>query len=152
MKFNHDLFKERLRAVTKGKKQKDIATEIGVAESSVSKWCNSRAKPESVPRAVDLLAISQKYGCSVDYLLGNDTATGVSVKAICQAIVDADRYFGIIFTAFSPNRIPDGLKIMDFCKTYSTLRESELDSETFQIVVEALVYGLDKTEVDNGPD
>lgn len=71
LKFDKQVFKERLTIVTKGKAQKDIAKSIGVSPSTVSKWLSPKDEG-NLPSIEVLMTIAEQYGCTVDYLLGGD--------------------------------------------------------------------------------
>ena len=86
--FNGSDFVERLTKVT-NKKQCEVAEDIGKAASIISDWANGRRAPS----IEDLLAISQKYKCSIDCLLGiYDIHTNeLSISDICRYIMEIDK-------------------------------------------------------------
>ena len=49
-----------------GFKQSDLAHEIGVSESTVSRW----ERGVTLPYGMELIAMKGLFGCSTDYLLG----------------------------------------------------------------------------------
>ena len=55
----------------KGLSQEKLATEIGVSRQAVSKW----ELDESLPDSSKIVAISQLFDVSTDYLLGNEMAS-----------------------------------------------------------------------------
>ncbi len=68
--FSSGLFNARLDSVINGDSNQEVARKIGVQPSTLSKWRNY--SDPAVPSLKGLFAISQEYGCSIDYLVGND--------------------------------------------------------------------------------
>ena len=61
---------KRLREAI-GMSQSDLADSLGVRPPSVWKWENEI----SPPKYENLLAMSKLFGCSVDHVMGQDTAS-----------------------------------------------------------------------------
>ena len=66
--YNADLFLTRLKEVSGHKYQKDIAADLFLNEPTLSKKITGETKWS----CSELLQISRKYKCSIDYLLGLD--------------------------------------------------------------------------------
>lgn len=66
MNINYDgkEFLKRLREVSNGKTQEEIAEIIHIDKSTVSRWNNTQPKTEN------LIALANAFDCSIDYLLG----------------------------------------------------------------------------------
>lgn len=95
--YDGKLFWERLMNVTNHAKQKEISDTIGVSEAIISKWHN---KPDIKPSVPNLITISEKYNCSIDYLLGVDVKENtdtLSVTDACRLMIRLrDRFDGTI--------------------------------------------------------
>lgn len=63
--FNGDQFTERLLKASGHKYQKEVAADLGIPEGTLSRKSNGNGLIIN-----DLIAISDKYDCSIDYLLG----------------------------------------------------------------------------------
>lgn len=68
------VFQERIRRLRSDKclSMEELAKALGIKKSRISMWENNGA----VPRGEMLTELSQYFGVSVDYLLGNDTMKG----------------------------------------------------------------------------
>ncbi len=67
MKYNGELFVKNCLAVSGCKHAKEFAKQTGFSEPTVSNWKTGTR----IPSAKDFETIVNKYGCSIDYLLGN---------------------------------------------------------------------------------
>lgn len=89
--MNNQIFKSNLEKLTKETKQKKIADALNITESKVSKWFTGTL----IPTIGDLLYISQKYNCSIDWLIGNETNLKnqkiPSVHDVCKFLYDLDK-------------------------------------------------------------
>ncbi len=90
--FDRELFRTRLNEVTKNKPNNQLAKELGVDASTISKWYKTKvgkgSTKGSIPKADDLLTIASLYHCSVDYLLGNEPShRDVGAKQLCEYLV-----------------------------------------------------------------
>lgn len=72
--YNADLFLTRLKEVSGHKYQKDIAADLFLNEPTLSKKITGETKWS----CSELLQISRKYKCSIDYLLGLDVTKPAS--------------------------------------------------------------------------
>ncbi|MDE5768186.1 MAG: helix-turn-helix domain-containing protein [Oscillospiraceae bacterium] len=60
-----------------GKKPNPVGKEIGVSSSTITKWKNG-----AIPNGEILLAVSNYFNCSIDYLLGRTTTSSSSTNTI----------------------------------------------------------------------
>lgn len=54
---------------TKGKKPHPVGKELGIASATITQWKNG-----SIPSGEKLILLSEYFGVTTDYLLGNETA------------------------------------------------------------------------------
>ena len=98
MNYNGEIFKKRLKSrFEEGTSQSAISYEVGMLETKLSKCFNNSQKPN----IDELLYISNKYNCSIDWLLGNDSSTytkDLSIYQFCKTFVDLDSSVGLTFT------------------------------------------------------
>jgi len=82
------IFKENIISLVGETKQIKIAEALDVSESKVSRWFSGNL----LPTTDDLLLISEKYNCSIDWLIGNDRSSSndLSVYDICKSLVEID--------------------------------------------------------------
>lgn len=83
--FNKRIFAERLSTVTNNEANYSVAEKIGVQAPTLSKWRN--ISDNAVPSLKGLLALSREYGCSIDYLVGNDTEKQASPRQLCELLL-----------------------------------------------------------------
>ena len=99
----------QIMAENKMKSQTEFADSIGVNRDRVSNWINGRSDID-----IDsLIAISEKYGLSIDYLLGRikENIPSSDLRSVCE-------YTGLTAAAIENIRI--------FSKTLSPYLESKL--------------------------
>ena len=84
----YQTFKSNIIKITGETKQNKIADVLGVSEATISRWFSGTA----IPTLADLLEISKKFDCSIDWLLGNDSksASDYSVYDICKLLTNID--------------------------------------------------------------
>lgn len=82
-------FKSNIIKITGETKQNKIASVLGVSEATISRWFSGTA----IPTLADLLEISKKFDCSIDWLLGNDlkSETNYSAHDFCKVLVNIDK-------------------------------------------------------------
>ena len=66
MKYDGDLFVDRLMKLATVKKQSDLAKIIGIDETKISKWRNAKRYPQTET----LIEISKSLNCSIDDIVG----------------------------------------------------------------------------------
>ena len=86
-----DVFSKRFRQllVKNNLTQKKFAAALGCTQTSVSLW----ATGDNMPYGETLIDIARYFGCSTDYLLGNDAGDSA---AYFKGYKDAERERGII--------------------------------------------------------
>lgn len=85
--MNCQTFKMNIEHLTGETKQNKIADVLHVSPSKLSKWFTG----ESTPTFSDILDISKRYHCSIDWLVGNEFKQKTSsVYDVCQLIVELD--------------------------------------------------------------
>ena len=81
-------FIENLSEITKGMKQKEIAS-MGCTEGTMSKYLNPDKK--DFPPVDKLYNLSQHFNVSIDWLIGvekrKETGQNLSAKAICEMLI-----------------------------------------------------------------
>lgn len=82
-------FIENLSEITKGMKQKEIASIMGCTEGTMSKYLNPDKK--DFPPVDKLYNLSQHFNVSIDWLIGvekrKETGQNLSAKAICEMLI-----------------------------------------------------------------
>ena len=98
-KEHKDIFKKNIIKLTGETKQNKISSLLNVSESKISRWFAGSL----APTLDDLLIISEKYDCSIDWLIGKDhrSSNGLSVYNICKTLVEIDTEIG-----FSQKAVP----------------------------------------------
>lgn len=114
--MDRKVFKDRLLKVANTEKQKRIAQELGVTEATVSKWFSEQYNV--TPDADHLLTISSAYGCSIDYILGNDISgkirqENVTTKTACMYLRLLLENFLADFATFEESKIGVAFSRMD---------------------------------------
>lgn len=86
--MNVKVFKENIEKLTGETKQNKIADALNISASKVSKWFTG----ELLPTFADILNISEKYRCSIDWLIGNEYKNDydLSVHDICSFLIKLD--------------------------------------------------------------
>lgn len=81
-----ETFKKNMCSLTGTNKQNKIAELVNVSPVKISRWFSGQ-----LPTLDDLLYISQKYHCSIDWLIGNkQDKKHLSAYDICKHIVEID--------------------------------------------------------------
>ena len=136
-----DVFKSRILTITGEKKQNKIAAELNVSESKISRWFSGAV----LPTLDDLLYISQKYKCSIDWLVGNevDSKQGLSVYSICKILaavhpVDRQKTCDVVYSAIN--------EFMDKDRQLRRLKENGIiDEDLLNTIIDVHISKLDKT-------
>lgn len=94
--YNSEIFFKRLSEISGLNTQKEIADKFLFSERKVSSWHNK------IPSIHDLLSIAYEYHCSIDYLLGMDSAETLATKQytardVCRILTAIDREYDLIF-------------------------------------------------------
>ena len=86
--MNKQIFKEHIEYLTGETKQNKIAGKLHVSESKISKWFSGNL----LPTLEDLLTITEKYNCSIDWLIGHEISNkhNMSARDVCEQIVRLD--------------------------------------------------------------
>lgn len=86
--MDYQTFKKNIEHLTGETKQNKIADVLHVSTSKISKWFTG----ELLPTLTDILNISEKYHCSIDWLIGNqyEDESELSVYDICKLLVKLD--------------------------------------------------------------
>lgn len=86
--MDYQTFKKNIEYLTGETKQNKIADILHVSTSKISKWFTG----ELLPTLTDILNISEKYHCSIDWLIGNqyEDESKLSVYDICKLLVKLD--------------------------------------------------------------
>lgn len=93
--LNKETFIKNLSEITKGMKQKEIASIMGCSEGTMSKYLNADKK--EFPAAEMLYNLSQHFHVSIDWLIGAtqkqvlQTDKKLSARDVCQMIVQIDK-------------------------------------------------------------
>ena len=120
----HRLCKENKIAIAK------LEKEVGLSNSSISKWTNS------VPSSTNLKKVADYFNVSADYLLG----------------VSKDRFsypYGVIaeshakYELDNANALPKGFNVIDVCDVLSYMVES-INSQNKTIVFNRKTYNEDE--------
>lgn len=162
MEYNGKLFIERLKEVAGNKTQEQISKDINVSASTISRWS------EKIPNTDNLLVISEKYNCSIDYLLGIDEKrTQQKTKdlfdvlkdlLICdmQGNVDCDlvfkslsedmgelggyQYGAVLFeNRYKLDGIPNNVNYAELFERYSKMKEAFTVIDDEQIKIDMIV-------------
>lgn len=136
-----EVFKSRIFTITGEKKQNKIAAELNVSESKISRWFSGAV----LPTLDDLLYISQKYKCSIDWLVGNEVASeqGLSVYSICKMIaavrpVDRQKACDVVYSTIK--------EYMNKDHQLRRLKENGIiDEDLLNTITDIYISKLDKT-------
>ena len=86
--FDGKEFVKRLKRATGEEKAYLLAKNIGVSESTLSKWNTGKG----FPQINDLYAIYNQYHCSIDDLLGIDGSFEITPATFCRILVDLETH------------------------------------------------------------
>lgn len=87
--FNGKKFGEKIKEVSNGKTQKEIAELLNISPSSVNQWINGN----KTPTIEHLLTLSETFNCSIDYLLGrSDDIINLDIRDIIRQLFIYDYY------------------------------------------------------------
>lgn len=142
--MNKEIFKENIEHLTGETKQNKIADILNVSESKVSKWFSGSV----LPTLDDLLNISHKYNCSIDWLIGNELKKDtISVYDVCKSIVNLD---SALYLTINIDSVKELHSMIDrkndevistsleeycakisFCNSLESIKESVLDTDGY---------------------
>lgn len=93
--YDQGTFVQRLTKITHGMSGKKIAEIIGEKPGTVSKWKSE--KYSTVPTTEQLMKLSKKFNCSVDYLLNISASPSQSLtgRQACDMLLVLDKHIGL---------------------------------------------------------
>jgi transcriptional regulator with XRE-family HTH domain len=87
--YNGEVLIKNLMELTETKTQDELAYKLNTTSSTISNWKHE----DKIPNMEKLVKWSEKYNCSIDWLIGNNVEKPkkeLSVRDICKMIVDID--------------------------------------------------------------
>ena len=120
-------FKNKIIKLTGTNKQNQIADILKVSPSTITRWFAGTA----APALADLIAISQQYHCSIDWLIGNTTSASehYSVYDICKLFTEIDDYL-----PFKQQEIKDSRRYIDDIDYLSISDETGMIDVTYSSI------------------
>jgi len=95
MNENKRIIGERMKMIreARGIKQNRVAQYLGVHNSTVAKYESGEREPDIEA----IIKLSQLYGVSVDYLLGNDEGDFVYPESEIERVIsETEKHYGVI--------------------------------------------------------
>ena len=131
--MNNKTFGERLLTLCSmfGVSQKDLAIELGLSDSAISKY----VKNEAFPLYTNLLNIAEKYDVSIDWLVGRSNISKV-LNPDCELMMLGDRTKEIISLLFSlsPEELESFYKFLSiFIKDQNIIMDNYEDVKLFVV-------------------